>query len=159
MSAPSSAGTDTPSACFIPVGCDAFFARRRVCLQHFSETLNGVGSIRAYATVDRFTRDNDARVANNFAAFWAGAATNRWLGVRLNWLGTFIVLIACLVSLVSAAAGAIGVGLVGLVLAYSIRITGHLMWLVRNFTATEAAMNRCVVGGVRDAAVASRWQR
>lgn len=84
-------------------------------------------------------KENVARMTTSFTAFWAGAATNRWLGLRLNWIGSSIILTACLV--VIASARTINAGFAGLVLAYSVRITGHLMWLVRNFTATEAAMN------------------
>ena len=107
--------------------------------QHLSETLTGVTSIRAYAAQPQFLGENEARVTRSFTAFWAGASVNRWLGLRLNWIGSAIILTACLV--VIASADTIDPGFAGLVLAYSVRITGHLMWLVRNFTATEAAMN------------------
>ena len=66
-------------------------------MQHFAETLSGVSSIRAFSASPRFVAENDKRVAANFAAFWTGASTNRWLGIRLSWLGTTVVGVACVV--------------------------------------------------------------
>jgi len=108
-------------------------------LQHLGETLGGVSSIRAFAVADAFAEENQLRVSHSFTTFWASSATNRWLGIRLNWIGSSIIFAATLFVVVTASS--IDPGLAGLVLAYSVRITGHLMWLVRNFTATEAAMN------------------
>ena len=67
---------------------------------HLSETFNGLPTIRAFAVQGRFRERNNALVDDNTRAFYTSNSINRWLGLRLDWMG------ATLVG--SAAAAAVG---------------------------------------------------
>jgi ATP-binding cassette, subfamily C (CFTR/MRP), member 1 len=58
---------------------------------HFQETLSGVSTIRAYKQENRFIRTNEDRVDYNQRAYYPSVASNRWLAVRLELIGSFIV--------------------------------------------------------------------
>ncbi|KAF9909339.1 hypothetical protein EC991_008724 [Linnemannia zychae] len=97
--------------------------------QHFSETLSGVSTIRALRCNDRFIADNATRsdLASNAHFVWA--VGNRWLNVRLESLGSVIVLAASLFAVL--ARNTINPSMVGMSLAYALNITVDITWLVR----------------------------
>lgn len=58
---------------------------------HFSETLNGVASVRAYGLIDQFVGESDSRTDANSEAFaavqvGAGRMVVPWLGGLVVWL-------------------------------------------------------------------------
>ena len=61
---------------------------------HFSETLSGLSTIRAYGEAPRFLRDNQGKIDLSSAAWYAMRAGDRWLSVRLELLGVTIVFLA-----------------------------------------------------------------
>ncbi|KAF9271390.1 Canalicular multispecific organic anion transporter 1, partial [Linnemannia elongata] len=97
--------------------------------QHFSETLSGVSTIRALRCNDRFIADNASRsdLASNAHFVWA--VGNRWLNVRLESLGSVIVLAASLFAVL--ARNSVNPSMVGMSLAYALNITVDITWLVR----------------------------
>ncbi|KAF9108264.1 hypothetical protein BGX29_001994 [Mortierella sp. GBA35] len=64
--------------------------------QHFSETLTGVTTIRALAADKRFVAENAAKADVSANAYFVWIVTNRWLQIRLECLGSVIVLAAAL---------------------------------------------------------------
>ena len=58
---------------------------------HFQETLCGVSTIRAFAKSDRFIKTNESRIDYNQQAYYPSVSSNRWLAVRLEFLGSLIV--------------------------------------------------------------------
>ncbi|KAG0264019.1 hypothetical protein BG011_007579 [Mortierella polycephala] len=64
--------------------------------QHFSETLAGVTTIRALAANERFIADNAAKTDIAANAYFSWIVTNRWLQIRLEGLGSTVVLSAAL---------------------------------------------------------------
>eukprot|EP00743_Colponemidia_sp_Colp-15_P007238 GILK01007815.1.p1 GENE.GILK01007815.1~~GILK01007815.1.p1 ORF type:complete len:1347 (-),score=258.26 GILK01007815.1:45-4052(-) len=107
-------------------------------LAHFSETLNGLSSIRAYSVQNRFGLINEQKVLANIEAFWSSIAANRWLGIRLDVLGSMFVLATSLVAVL--ASNGQNNGVIGFCLAYSIALTGSLNWIVRDLTDCESYM-------------------
>ncbi|KAG9063053.1 hypothetical protein KI688_004653 [Linnemannia hyalina] len=97
--------------------------------QHFSETLSGVSTIRALRCNERFIADNASRsdLASNAHFVWA--VGNRWLNVRLESLGSVIVLAASLFAVL--ARNSVNPSMVGMSLAYALNITVDITWLVR----------------------------
>ncbi|KAF9143116.1 Canalicular multispecific organic anion transporter 2, partial [Linnemannia schmuckeri] len=97
--------------------------------QHFSETLSGVSTIRALRCNERFIADNASRsdLASNAHFVWA--VGNRWLNVRLESLGSVIVLAASLFAVL--ARDSVNPSMVGMSLAYALNITVDITWLVR----------------------------
>lgn len=69
---------------------------RSTLYSHFSESLSGLATIRAYGESDRFLKDNETKVDIENRAYWLTVTNQRWLGIRLDFLGallTFIVAI------------------------------------------------------------------
>merc|ERR1719346_847467 len=63
---------------------------------HFSETVNGASSIRAYGVSERFIEESKRKVDNNLSFYFASLVANRWLGWCLESLGNLIVLAAAM---------------------------------------------------------------
>ncbi|KAF9080158.1 Canalicular multispecific organic anion transporter 1, partial [Mortierella sp. AD031] len=97
--------------------------------QHFSETLSGVSTIRALRCNDRFIADNAARSDQASNAHFVWAVGNRWLNVRLESLGSVIVLASSLFAVL--ARDSVSPSMVGMSLSYALNITVDITWLVR----------------------------
>uniref|UniRef100_A0A8B9GC88 Multidrug resistance-associated protein 1 n=1 Tax=Amazona collaria TaxID=241587 RepID=A0A8B9GC88_9PSIT len=95
---------------------------------HFNETLLGVSVIRAFEEQKRFIKQNDMKVDENQKAYYPSIVANRWLAVRLEYVGNCIVLFAALFAVM--ARNKLSAGLVGLSVSYSLQITAYLNWLV-----------------------------
>ncbi|KAJ7329252.1 hypothetical protein JRQ81_015426 [Phrynocephalus forsythii] len=105
-------------------------------LCHFSETAEGLTTIRAFRHEPRFKqRMLELTDTNNIAYLFLSAA-NRWLEVRTDYLGAFIVLTAAVASISQGPM----YGLVGLGLLYALTITNYLNWVVRNLADLEVQM-------------------
>ncbi|KAG8513795.1 ATP-binding cassette sub-family C member 9 [Galemys pyrenaicus] len=105
-------------------------------LCHFSETAEGLTTIRAFRHETRFKqRMLELTDTNNIAYLFLSAA-NRWLEVRTDYLGACIVLTASIASI----RGSSSSGLVGLGLLYALTITNYLNWVVRNLADLEVQM-------------------
>uniref|UniRef100_A0A8C6QNY0 ATP-binding cassette, sub-family C member 9 n=1 Tax=Nannospalax galili TaxID=1026970 RepID=A0A8C6QNY0_NANGA len=105
-------------------------------LCHFSETAEGLTTIRAFRHETRFKqRMLELTDTNNIAYLFLSAA-NRWLEVRTDYLGACIVLTASITSI----SGSSNSGLVGLGLLYALTITNYLNWVVRNLADLEVQM-------------------
>ncbi|XP_055852918.1 multidrug resistance-associated protein 1 isoform X3 [Episyrphus balteatus] len=95
---------------------------------HFSETVTGVTTIRAYDVGQRFVDESDNRVDLNQLCKYPSVIANRWLAIRLEMIGNLIILFA---SLFAVLGGQTNAALVGLSVSYSLQITQTLNWLVR----------------------------
>ncbi|NWR32394.1 MRP1 protein, partial [Tachuris rubrigastra] len=134
---------------------------------HFNETLLGVSVIRAFEEQKRFIKQNDMKVDENQKAYYPSIVANRWLAVRLEYVGNFIVLFAALFAVI--ARNKLSAGLVGLSVSYSLQITAYLNWLVRmsseletNIVAVErvkeyAEMEKEAEWSIEQTAPASTW--
>ncbi|NXQ53258.1 MRP1 protein, partial [Anthoscopus minutus] len=134
---------------------------------HFNETLLGVSVIRAFEEQKRFIRQNDMKVDENQKAYYPSIVANRWLAVRLEYVGNCIVLFAALFAVI--ARNKLSAGLVGLSVSYSLQITAYLNWLVRmsseletNIVAVErvkeyAEMEKEAEWSIEQTAPASSW--
>ncbi|XP_052804271.1 multidrug resistance-associated protein 1-like isoform X1 [Mya arenaria] len=101
---------------------------------HFGESIAGASSIRGYRVEQRFMYESKEKVDKNMVFYFAGIASNRWLGFRLEVLGNLIVLAAAIFAVVKD--GNTG-GLVGLSISYALQVTGALNFLVRNTSDVE----------------------
>jgi ABC-type multidrug transport system fused ATPase/permease subunit len=113
---------------------------------HFSESLNGMTTIRAYGLVERFAAENELRISANINAWYSLRSCDRWLSVRLESLGAFIILVAALLAVgtarsTSGSTGQSAAGLSGFSLSYAIAVTGLFTWLLRTFAETEQQLN------------------
>lgn len=102
---------------------------------HFSETLSGVNTIRAYDVCDQFTEKNDHNVDINNSCNIAIIIANRWLGIRLALIANCIVLFAALFAVIYREN--IDSSTIGLVITFALTITQNLNFLVRSSADVE----------------------
>ena len=104
---------------------------------NFQESLNGVSLIRAYGQEERFKFMNESRVDRNMSAYHPAINANRWLAVRLEFLGSIIILGAAGLSILTLKSGHLSAGLVGLSVSYALQVTQSLNWIVRMTVEVE----------------------
>uniref|UniRef100_A0A4W6D0G1 ATP-binding cassette, sub-family C (CFTR/MRP), member 9 n=1 Tax=Lates calcarifer TaxID=8187 RepID=A0A4W6D0G1_LATCA len=110
-------------------------------LCHFSETAEGLTTIRAFRHEARFRQRMLELTDTNNTAYLFLSAANRWLEVRTDYLGAVIVLTAAGASIWSLRYDLPSVGLVGLGLTYALTVTNYLNWVVRNLADLEVQMS------------------
>uniref|UniRef100_A0A4W5RGT7 ATP-binding cassette, sub-family C (CFTR/MRP), member 8 n=1 Tax=Hucho hucho TaxID=62062 RepID=A0A4W5RGT7_9TELE len=109
-------------------------------LSHFSETVEGLTTIRAFRYESRFRqRLLEYTDANNIASLFLTAA-NRWLEVRMEYIGACVVLIAAVASITNSLYNHLSTGLVGLGLTYALMVSNYLNWMVRNLADMEVQL-------------------
>ncbi|XP_061083753.1 ATP-binding cassette sub-family C member 2-like isoform X1 [Conger conger] len=102
---------------------------------HFSETISGLSVIRAYGHQDCFLRHNETTIDENLKSVYPWVASNRWLSIRLEFLGNLVVFFSALFAVISR--GHIYSGLVGLTISYALNVTQTLNLLVRMTSELE----------------------
>lgn len=107
--------------------------------QHFSESLTGVATIRAYGLENRFMRQNLAAIDTNNRPFFYMWVANRWLCLRIDLIGSLVMLFSGIFVLLSV--GNIDAGLAGLSLLYAISFSESALWIVRLYANIEMNMN------------------
>jgi len=102
---------------------------------HFTETVTGATSIRAFNATERFTEESINLVSRNNQCCWASLNSNRWLGVRLENIGNLIILASSTIAVASR--GYMSPGMAGLSISYSLMSTETLNWMVRMICGLE----------------------
>eukprot|EP00800_Vazella_pourtalesii_P021766 TRINITY_DN821_c0_g1_i2.p1 TRINITY_DN821_c0_g1~~TRINITY_DN821_c0_g1_i2.p1 ORF type:complete len:1532 (-),score=331.57 TRINITY_DN821_c0_g1_i2:43-4638(-) len=105
---------------------------------HFQESLSGVSTIRGYKMQNSFIQENEDRVDRNQEVYYPSISANRWLAIRLELVGHFVVFFAALFAVVSRELSITNAGLIGLSISYALSITQVLNWLVRMTSELEA---------------------
>uniref|UniRef100_A0A669CWX1 ATP-binding cassette, sub-family C (CFTR/MRP), member 8 n=1 Tax=Oreochromis niloticus TaxID=8128 RepID=A0A669CWX1_ORENI len=109
-------------------------------LSHFSETVEGLTTIRALRYEPRFRqRLLQFTDANNIASLFLTAA-NRWLEVRMEYIGACVVLVAAVASITNSLYDQLSPGLVGLGLTYALMVSNYMNWMVRNLADMEVQL-------------------
>ncbi|KAI1501258.1 P-loop containing nucleoside triphosphate hydrolase protein [Biscogniauxia marginata] len=105
---------------------------------HFQESLGGISTIRAYRQQERFELENEWRVDSNLRAYFPSISANRWLAIRLEFLGAIIILAAAGFAIISVTNhSGLSAGMVGLAMSYALQITTSLNWIVRQTVEVE----------------------
>ncbi|BBN10413.1 hypothetical protein Mp_5g03360 [Marchantia polymorpha subsp. ruderalis] len=107
--------------------------------QQFTETLNGLATIRAYQQEDRFMEMCAGKLNVTNRAYMLLQSCNRWLSVRLEFMGNLMVFAAALLAV--SKKGTLYAGYAGISIDYAMQITASLNMLVRTMTDTENQMN------------------
>ena len=111
---------------------------------HFSESLSGLATIRAYGETERFLKDNERRIdienrcgtvwnpirdtyilLPSSRAYWLTISNQRWLDIRLDFLGitlTFVVAILTVAARFSISPSQTGVTLSYILLVQQVRL-------------------------------------
>uniref|UniRef100_A0A1B0GJ38 Uncharacterized protein n=1 Tax=Lutzomyia longipalpis TaxID=7200 RepID=A0A1B0GJ38_LUTLO len=102
-------------------------------LSHFTETIQGVATIRAYNQEARFMEILFRRMEANNVAFVILNTSNRWLGIALDYLGGIIVFLAIITALLTAHIYTETTlpSMVGLAINYTLLVPIYLNWVVK----------------------------
>ncbi|CAH1759566.1 2715_t:CDS:10 [Entrophospora sp. SA101] len=106
---------------------------------HFTETLVGIATIRAFGATKRFMKEMLTGIDTNSRPFFYGWIIKRWLQIRYNITGSFITFLAGLLILYNL--DSIDAGLAGLSLTFAVHFTEQIMWCVRKYTQLEVSLN------------------
>jgi ATP-binding cassette subfamily C (CFTR/MRP) protein 1 len=124
----------------------------------FSETLDGLTTIRGYTAEKRLIGKNNRFLDNNQKSYFLNFSANCWLAVRLEFVGTLIVTFAALFAVLSrenyfnstsflndssegqSQKAAAFAGLAGLSISFAMNITQSLNWTVRMASDMESQM-------------------
>uniref|UniRef100_A0A8C9FL87 Multidrug resistance-associated protein 1-like n=1 Tax=Pavo cristatus TaxID=9049 RepID=A0A8C9FL87_PAVCR len=104
-------------------------------ISHFTETILGGSTIRAFGHQERFMRKNNDVVYENLVYFYNNVISNRWLSVRLEFLGNLMVFFAAL--FVVLAGNTVSSSTVGLSISYALNIIQSLNFWVRKACEIE----------------------
>ncbi|CAO2644874.1 ATP-binding cassette sub-family C member 3, partial [Lemmus lemmus] len=109
---------------------------RSPIFSHFSETITGTGVIRAYGRIEDFKVLCDTKVDTNQKSSYPYIASNRWLGVHVEFVGNCVVLFAALFAVIGR--NSLNPGIVGLSVSYALQITLALNWMIRMMSDLES---------------------
>ena len=103
---------------------------------HFTETLQGLLTIKTMRASARFQRDFHSKLEESIKAQLTAASAQQWLALRLQLLGVLLVGGAGLLAAMTSA-HTTNPGLVGLAISYALSITGLLGGLLSAIAETE----------------------
>lgn len=98
-------------------------------LHHFSETISGIMTVRCFRKEDKFFQGNVDRVNANLRMDFHSNASNEWLGLRLEFIGSILICIAT-IFMVLLPSFVIPPEYVGLALSYGLPLNSVLFWVV-----------------------------
>ncbi|CAG2105447.1 unnamed protein product [Medioppia subpectinata] len=102
---------------------------------HFSETVNGSTSIRAFGANQYFIEESNNRVDANHICYYPSFTASRWLSIRLEFLGNCIVFLSAIFAVIYR--NTLSPGMAGLAISYSMSITSILSMFVNSVTNLE----------------------
>ncbi|KAF9582884.1 hypothetical protein BGW38_010626 [Lunasporangiospora selenospora] len=106
---------------------------------HFGETLVGVSTIRAFGVESRFMEDVLVKLDNNNAPYYFLWMCNRWLNIRVDFIGAMVSFTAGILILRNLED--LDAGWAGLSLGSAMNFMGLIYWLVRIYTEMEMSLN------------------
>lgn len=101
---------------------------------HFKEVMEGLECIRGYRIQNSEIRRHHELLDRSIMVRLNWDAVNRWLGIRLDMLGVFIV---CFAAICTVFFSSRSPGIAGLLVTYAMRTTSNLSFAVRSSTAME----------------------
>ncbi|KAG9315260.1 ABC transporter [Chiua virens] len=106
---------------------------------HFSESLSGLSTISAYNETERFKKENVELVDIENRAYWLTIANQRWLGIRLDFLGSILTFSVAILTICTRFT--ISPGQTGVVLSYILTVQQSFGWMIRQIAEVENNMN------------------
>ena len=106
---------------------------------HFSESLSGVETIRAYRLAPAFAASSDTRVDVNHRAYFTVRMANEWLSMRLDVIGACIVFLTAALAIIRR--DVISASLAALTLSEALDVTLFLKSAVTSGAMFESRFN------------------
>eukprot|EP00252_Welwitschia_mirabilis_P008583 TRINITY_DN2052_c0_g1_i9.p1 TRINITY_DN2052_c0_g1~~TRINITY_DN2052_c0_g1_i9.p1 ORF type:complete len:1533 (-),score=241.28 TRINITY_DN2052_c0_g1_i9:1176-5774(-) len=113
--------------------------QRAPVLHHFSETLSGVATVRAFEQESRFIERNLSLIDDHSRPRFHNVAAIEWLCFRLNLLSNFVFAF-CLIVVVSLPEGTIDPGFAGLAVTYGLNLNVLQATIIWNLCNAETKM-------------------
>ncbi|KAG8328043.1 Canalicular multispecific organic anion transporter 1 [Homalodisca vitripennis] len=108
---------------------------RSPIFSHFSDSISGASSIRAYGVEKRFSKTLEDRIDANQVCLYPSMVSNRWLSIRLETVGNIFIFFAALFAVLGR--DELDSGIVGLSISYALQITSILNYAVRMASEVE----------------------
>nr|GLL42576.1 ABC transporter C family member 14 [Ipomoea trifida] len=108
-------------------------------IDHFSESIAGVMTIRCFRKQEGFSQENVIRVNDNLRMDFHNNTSNEWLGCRLEMIGSFILCTSAMFMIVLPSS-IIKPENVGLSLSYGLSLNSELFWTIYNSCFLENKM-------------------
>ncbi|GAA5796465.1 hypothetical protein HPULCUR_001837 [Helicostylum pulchrum] len=106
---------------------------------HFTESLVGVTTIRAYGVEEQFMRTVYDKIDSFVAPFYFLWMSNRWLYARIEFTGAFVTLFTGVFLLLNLKT--IDAGMAGISLFYARNFLENIYWFIRQYTTVEMNLN------------------
>jgi ATP-binding cassette subfamily C (CFTR/MRP) protein 1 len=106
---------------------------------HFTESLNGIGTIRAYNVEAQFKEINQKKLDNHIRCTFVMYSGRRWLAARLDFFGSLLV--AACGFFICAVRSSIPGSVAGLALSYALQVTAFMTWCVAQFSEAEGNLS------------------
>ncbi|KAK9035553.1 hypothetical protein V6N11_077591 [Hibiscus sabdariffa] len=98
-------------------------------IHHFSESISGVMTIRAFRKEDSFCQENINRVNSNLRMDFHNNGSNEWLGFRLELIGSVVLCLSTL-FMIMLPSSIVRPENVGLSLSYGLSLNSVLFWAI-----------------------------
>jgi ABC-type multidrug transport system fused ATPase/permease subunit len=112
---------------------------RSALYAHFSETLTGLATLRAYQETGRFQRDHHRHLDIENRAYFFSICNQRFLGVRMDAIGALLVFVTALLA--SVGANSLNPAKIGLALSFMLTVSQSFSWATRQVAEVENDMN------------------
>ncbi|EMD34176.1 CsMn25 [Gelatoporia subvermispora B] len=112
---------------------------RSLLYAHFAESLSGLPTIRSYGETQRFLKDNEYYVDLEDRASFLTATNQRWLAIRLDFMGGMMVFIVAMLAVTDVSG--VSAASIGLVLTYSTSLTQLCSVVTRQSAEVENYMS------------------
>ncbi|KAI9025116.1 hypothetical protein CLU79DRAFT_98313 [Phycomyces nitens] len=106
---------------------------------HFTETLTGVTTIRAYCQEETFQLELYKKLDGFISPYYLLWMSNRWLYARVEFAGAFVTLFAGVFILINL--DTIDAGMAGISLFYARSFLDNVYWIIRQYTQVEMDLN------------------
>ncbi|OQR87169.1 ATP-binding Cassette (ABC) Superfamily [Thraustotheca clavata] len=108
----------------------------------FTETLEGIATIRAFGVEQQFAERNQTLLDRNQRAYFLNFSANCWLALRLEFAGTVVATAAALFAVCGHEANnsIAFAGMAGVSLSYAFNVTQSLNWSVRMISTIQTQM-------------------
>ncbi|KAB5592292.1 ABC transporter C family [Ceratobasidium theobromae] len=112
---------------------------RGLLYSHLSESLTGLATIRAYGEVDHFLKDNKYYIDLENRALFLISAIQRWLAIRLDFLGSLLVFSVGIMLVVGV--NGVSPSQIGLILSTLTSVVQVMGMMTRQSAEVENYMN------------------
>lgn len=106
---------------------------------HFTESLIGVTTIRAYGVEEQFMRTVYEKIDGFVAPFYFLWMSNRWLYCRIEFTGAFVTFFTGIFLILNI--DHIDAGMAGISLFYARSFLENIYWFIRQYTTVEMNLN------------------